>query len=330
LQKGCESLGYSFESTLLDELKGLTILPVPLRQKEANFFKETFTPVTLGYTHGYPTARDTSCSTLGRAISQIESIFNAKTRVINNVVRLEKESYWESVAIDDMELSFNIQDSMENEFGINSKEIFKRKIIIWDNDDADFNTLDNTFDTIAEYSTDSGVLPAPDLELIKGYDEVRIPFAKATQKKELTVVEKAVKVLAQAIDIFTGGGASSAIEERKKAMIISQIYFNKTKLLIRNGEDLADNQDALIGANAIGNFHNDTFVQNNTKKVFENMPLRMTEEMFFSIKDNNFVNLEDGSVAEVLTLDWSEHEREATATYTVKKTSVNASTIKIG
>jgi hypothetical protein len=329
IEKGCNALGYEFESTLLESLKGLTILPVPLRDKDANFFKEVFTPNTLAYTNGYPSARDTSCSTLGRAINQIEHIFNAEARVVDNLVRLEKKEYFESIAIDDMELAFNLQESMENSNGINSEDFYKRKLVIWENDSTDFNTLDDTKDTIAEYSTDVGTTPAPDLDLTKGYNEVRVDFARATQKKDLTVVEDAVKVLAKLVDVFTGGGAASSIESRKKVMIISQLFFNKTKLLIRNGQNLADNQNSLIGATAIGNLHSDTFIQNNLKKIYEEMPLRMNEEYFFKIRENNFVNLEDGSVAEILTLDWSEEEAEATATYTVKSSIVNATTTKI-
>lgn len=330
IEKGCEKLGFQFKSTLLDELPNLAILPVPLAPKEPTFFAQIFRPNTLSYTNGYPTAQDTSCSTLLRAIEQIEDIFYAKTKVVDGVVRLEQREYFEKTAVNATSLNFNLQDELQNEQGINSEEIFKRKIVRWTVDVSDFNTMDDTRRSVAEYDTSVGIMPADDLELFKGYDEVLIDFARGTRKGKLNVVEEAAKGFAKAIDLFTGGGLSAKINNRKNVLQISSQYFNKTKLLYLSGSKLSEQQYNIIGADAIGKkYHANSFVQNNLKSTFVGMPLELTESEIFNIIENNFVNLNNGSHIEILTVDWNEHEATAVVDYDTKEENINAKTLEI-
>lgn len=330
LEKGCEALGYEFESTLLNSLPGLTILPVPLKAKDPSFFQQLFIPNTLAYTEGYPTAQDFSCSTLLRAIEQVENIFYAETKVVDGVVRIEQESYFIQNANQNILRSFTIQDEIQNENGINSEELFKRKVVLWATDPTDFNTLDDTRKSIAEYDTSAQVLPSQDLELFSGYDEVLIDFARGTRKGSLTFLEKAAQALAQAIDTFTNGNLAAKIKDRKNVLQISNLYFSKTKLLYMNGSKLSENQYDKIGADVIGQtYHAPSFVQNNMKDTFEQMPQELTESELFNIIQNNFVNLDNGKVAKFLTVDWSEHEAQANIDFDVKTKTINAETTEI-
>lgn len=330
IKKGCESLGYTFKSEFLSGIQGLTVLPVPLRSKDAGFFKTTFMPNSLAFTYGYPTIQD-SIPTLESAISVIENVFNCKTRVFNSEVRLEQSSYWEQNSEKTIPKAFNIQEDSEMEYTINLDEIFKRKLIVWQNDSTDFNTFDDTRDDISEYNTVSEEFPdnGVDLELIRGLEQVEIPFAKAKRKDNLTLIETKAQVLAKFADPFTKGKASKMVEARERVMQISQLFFNRTKLLIRDGNDIHTNQNAIIGANAIGKYHEGSFGQKALRKIYSGMPVRMNENDFFQIIQNNYLTLDSGEEIEVVAVEWSEESNFATVDYRVKVDNSKIKTTKI-
>lgn len=93
LSKGCGHLGYTFQSTLLDNISGLTLLPVPLKKQTKSFFDFLQNDLNLAFNKGYPTAQDTT-PTLGSLLTAMEDMFNARTKVVNGVVRLERRDFW--------------------------------------------------------------------------------------------------------------------------------------------------------------------------------------------------------------------------------------------
>lgn len=330
IEKGCEYLGYTFQSNFLDSLPNLGILPVPLVPSNQSFFDTIFIGNTLEFTKGYPTAKDVACSTLLRAIDQLENVFNLRSKVVNKKLIIEPEAYFIENATTEITRSFNLQEEINNEHGYNSEEYFKRKIVRFTDDVADFNTLDDTTDSISEFDTSANLVPSPDLELFSGYDEVLAGFARGTRKGDLNVFEKAARGLAKAIDAFGGTSLTSQINSRKNVLQLSQLYFTVPKLLYLNGSKLDANQNAYIGAKVIGDkYHNDKFIQNNSRKVYEAMPLELTEKELFQIVDNNFVILDNGKTAEILSVDWSEHEALATVDYDVLDENINSITKEI-
>jgi hypothetical protein len=70
----------------------------------------------------------------------------------------------------------------------------------------------------------------------------------------------------------------------------------------------------LNAKNIIQTWHNTETVQNRTREVLENLPIRMNEDVFLLLSSQNVVNLSDGTQAELLSLEWSENEAEASAT----------------
>lgn len=315
LQRSCASIGYTFSSNFLQSnLQNLTILPAPLMRGGRSFFQAVFIQSVAAFTKGYPTSKDT-VATLGQLISFLENTFNLRTRVINGNVVLEHASFFAQNATAIEDAAFNVQKDIENEYTINLNEIPKRKVFIWDVDPADFNTYDDTYDSIVEFNTSAASPPAADLDLIKGYEEVRVPFSRATRKDSLTAVELAVKGLASVADVFTGGNASGLISSRKQVMQISQLFFQKTKLLIRTGENLSQTQRDVIGCSAIAAWHDGTFGQNQLKKIFTDMPVRMNEAQFLSYLQNNYINLTTGQQIEIIAIDWSEENNLASVDY---------------
>lgn len=329
IEKGCTHLGYEVQSTLLNNLTPLTICPVPLREKDPSLFLELFAPMSLAYTKGYPSSRDT-VQTLGQLMNAVEDIFNAKTSVIDGVVRIEKETTFEQNAVSNTPLAFNLQSELQSEHSFNTIEIYKRKVAVYQVDGSDVNTFDDTKKSTYEISSEVVNSPGADFELIKGVDFLNIPFARGTRKGQLTFVEQAAKFLAGAVDLFTGGNLSAQIEERKNVMQISSQYFGVTKLLWMNGTKLHQNQTSFIGCDVIVNqYHASRFIENNQKNVYQGMPLATNESELFNILANNFVILNNGQTAEIKRVSWSERRHMAEIDFTVRQQSINEQTTVI-
>ena len=329
LQRGCGYLGYQLQSNLLNQLAPLTILPVPLKPKEASWFFELVGGNTSGYTNGYPSSRDT-VQTLGQAIRAIENTFNAKVSVIDGVVRIEQETYFEKTPNTGLLNAFNLQDSLQSEYTLNSEEIFKRMVVQYQVDPSDFNTFDDTFQNLYEISSEVQTSPDTGFELIKGFDLVDVPFARGTNKGKLNFLEEAAKNFAKAIDLFTKGKLSAKIEARKNALQISSQYFNVTKLLWMQGTKLHPAQTDFIGCPAIANnYWYSRFIQNNQKRIYENVPVAMTESELFALMQNNYIVADDGQVVEITNVQWSEREHFATVTMRVSQKATNEKTVII-
>ena len=329
IKKGCEYLGYTLESNLLMSLGGLTVLPVPLRPKKANWFYELVGVATNGYTKGYPSSRDT-IQTLGQAIRAIENTFNAKTIIVNGVVRIEQELYFEQTPNTTLLSAFNLQDKLQSEYKINADEVFKRMVIQYRVDPSDFNTFDDTYKNLYEISSE--VLNSPDksFELIKGFDLVDIPFARGTSKGDLNFLEDAAKAYAKAMDKFTNGNLTAKIEARKNTLQISSQYFNVTKLLWMQGSKLWPDQTYKIGCQAIAEqYWQSRYIQNIQRRIYENVPIAMTETELFSLLQNNFIVMDNGLVAEFWNVQWNEVQNYATATIRVRQQAINEKTIVI-
>lgn len=328
-EKSANFLGYTLSSTLLNALTPLTILPVPLKQKQPNWFLELVAPNSLAYTNGYPSSRD-SVQTLGQLITALENTFNAKIIVQNGVIQFEQELFFKQQPNTGLLSAFNIQEQLQSEHSLNSNEIFKRLVVQFQTDPTDFNTFDDTFQSLFEVSSEVLNSPNRASELIKGYDLVNIPFARGTNKGSLNFLERSAKTLASAVDLFCGSNLSAKVNSRRNVMQISSQYFSVTKLLWMNGTRLHQEQTNFIGAQAIAlNYWYSRFIDVNQKNVYEAMPVAMTENELFSILDNNYITLDDGQIAEITNVQWSELQAKAIVNYNVLRPKINEKTVQI-
>jgi len=316
IERSCEKLGYTLESNILNQLDKLTILPVPLRPNNFSVIREVFAPQSIAFTNGYPSALDV-IPTLGQAISTLEQIFNLTTFVNNGVVQIERNDFFEDQNSEVLPLAYNLQDLHQEERTFND-EYWKRKLMFWQKDGADFNTYDDSNNTIVEFDTKLAVSPHEDIQLIKGLEQVPTNFARGTRKNELDFIEKAVKVLTSAVDLFTGGAISNAINNRKGVLIVSQQYYSVTKLLWMQGNKISPNDKEILDPEKIiNNYHQNLTVENNTAERIENMPIRMNELDFLQFVNKKFVILESGEKAEIKRVEWSEEDSEGSVTFEV-------------
>jgi len=319
IKKGCEYLGYQFQSNLLDGLPGLTICPVPLIKDKDSIWDFLENDLNFAFTKGYPTASD-STPTLGTLIDAIEVQFNAKTKVRNGVVELERRDFWQNVTSNLVLPALNIQNERQEQYTLNSNEIWKRYYIHYQTDESDTHTLDFFDPTDAEYSTEPLNVINADLITIKGLSDVNIPFALGVRKTGLNWIEKVAEAVFEVIDglINTFGGNSSLvsqINDRIGVMQISQQFFTKTKMMYTvNGKQPSNYADTIRASAIYNNYHKINEITINDFKIYSDVPVRITADDFVNLLNNNYASI-NGTICEILTLQYTDEQSQAIISY---------------
>ena len=319
LQKSCNSLGYTFKSTLLDSLDGLTILPVPLiksKYKGKNLKKYTIdfiaNELDFAYTKGHPTGSD-SVSSVWQLVQSIETTFNAKCRVSNGLVEIESVNYWKDIATNQINTSLVLQDTRQDKYTFNTHESWKRCYIHYQPDYSDYHTLDNFDVTDFEASTDS--IQNSYNDNIKGLRDISIPFSLGRRKDTLNWIEQRAKDLFIVIDSICSTSYQSNITDRIGILIVGQQYFVNTKLLYTSIGKQLENYIDKIGASALWNNHHYlSQIQLNGYKIKESVKILMNDENFVNLLNNNWANI-NGKVCELLQLEYKDMESYATISY---------------
>ena len=317
VERGCDYLGYSLQSDLLQSLSNLVVLPVPLETENSIFFVKN----GFGQTKTYPSASDT-VPTLGLLIDAIEQTFNARTRVFDGVVQIERRDYWSGTTQNQIIPALNLQDDRQSEIRYNTDEAWKRTYIHYLTDFSDIHTIDNFSISDAEYSTEKTNVVNSDLITIKGVNDVQIPFAMGMRKNRLTFVEKLVKAFLITIDdvINTFGGNanySATVDKRIGVMAISQAYYSQTKLIYSQNSKIAPDWIEKQSAAAFyEDYHKINEIQVNGYKVVNDAPVRLTANDFVTLLNNNFAQI-DGVVCEILSIRFNDEKSLANITYRI-------------
>lgn len=319
LSKGCQYLGYSFQSTLLDSISGLSILPVPLVKQKKSIFDYIQNDLNFSFTKGYPTASD-STPTVGSLFKEMEKMFNAKTKVVNGVVQLEVRNYWQNITPNTIVPALALQGERSDEYTFNIEDSWKRYFIHYQVDYQDTHTLDYFDPTDAEYSCEPVSPINADLVCIKGLNDINIPFALGSRKKGLNWLEKFVKVFFELVDAVTGifgGGTNfaSIIENRIGVLQISSQFFSQSKIMYLIGGKQPANYEEFLKADALWNkYHYINQIQLNDYKVRNEIRTRISEQDFVDLQSNNFADVE-GQVCELLRIEWLDEKSNATISY---------------
>ena len=315
LQKGCQQLGYTFKSTILEgSYKNMVLLPIP-RNKDGKKWYDVFqNDLNQSFQNGFPSAVDTT-PTLGTLISAIESMFNGKTRVINGTVQLERWDFWLDSSTSPINSSLVLQSEAQNSYSYDFSRLFKRYLIQYATDYSDLNTIDRFEFGNAEYSLERTNIVNQDLNLIKGLTDINIPYSMATSKIKFTWLEKLFTEVWQLIDSFTGGSLSSKMSKLGYIQL-SQQYFSKTKILIHDGsEKMSTNSDALLSPTGLwDNFHSINYPFEYQWIIKENVKIPMNSDVFTELLNDNYATI-DGIECEITRLEYFDAKGFAIVSY---------------
>lgn len=327
INKGCAKLGFTFSSTVLDELNNLTLMPVPLQKTNKSIFKNLISLNTQSYTKGYPTARDTT-PTLGRLFDFLEDFTQSQIRIIGTTVYLEEDNYWIDQSGLQIINTLNLQDVRENQWTFNIDEAWKRYYLHWQYDISDVHTMDRMEALDMEWSTEYVSTSNADLFVVKGLVDINLPFALGNRKEALTYVEALALPFAQTADgviNFFGGNSNlvSKVVGRIGVTQISQQYYSTSKMLwATNGKQPA-NYLSKIGALPIANkYHAKNKVKENFQKI-QTARIPLSTANFDMIINNNYVQDENGVYLKLLTFDFINDSKEAEIEYSVSSTEGN-------
>lgn len=315
IEKSCVALGYTFNSTLLNSLDGLTFLPVPLIKNKKSWFSFLQNELNQSFTKGYPTAQDT-IPTLQRAIDEIELMFNAKTRVINGRVEIEVKNYWQNLTSLQTTPALNFQQDREEGYTLNTSEGWIRYYIHYLTDYSDLHILDNFAPNDAEYGTKNISTTDADLDLILGLEDKAIGLSLGHRKSEYNWIEKLAIELLQAVDALAGTNTANLIENRIGVLQISQQFYANTKVLYldSNNRQPENYLDYISAPKLWANYHSLNQPQINGFEIHENAPLIMGFDEFSQLLNQNYIEI-DGANCEISSLDYIPYARLGTLKY---------------
>ncbi len=314
----CNYYNYTFSSTLLDSLPGLAIAGVPLQKTNKSTYKFIQNDLTDSFTKGYPTASDTVPS-VGQLISAIEIAFNAKTKVNDGLVQLERRDFFSTSTSNGATPFVNVQANGTNEHTLNTDDAWIRYLVTYLTDFTDDHTLDNFEPNDAEYGSKNVNQLTREYNLLSGLVTKEIPFSLGTPKIEYDFIEKLALDVFQIVDSITGLNTSSTITDRIGAMQISQQFYSTTKLVYCDiNNKLAVNQFDILRANSLyQNYHYINEIQNNSFAELAAAPLLTNEEIFNDIRGNNYIVI-DGEDCEILDITYVPTTSTSLITYRKK------------
>lgn len=328
IRLACERIGFTLDSNILNQLKdNLVTLPIPITREadRKSFFEFISNELSNDiFNYGYPTASDTT-PTVADFIRSFMQIYNCNAIAYNGVFKMETKSWFQQNTNTSLELYFNEQDKRELAWKFDTEEDWKRKNLSWLSDPQDLHTMNNFFRLSIEKSSEPISVIDPYLFSIQGYEDTgSFRFATAERKNGLNAVEKLVKGLLNVADTLMGifGGNqnfASLVQNRVGVLVISEETFSLTKKMwceIVNGEGKQPaNFKDFIGAKTIYDaYHAIDEIPVNSGRIFENMPLPLTEYEFAQIAQNKFVNL-NGQVVELLQSDFQYKNAIGNVTY---------------
>jgi hypothetical protein len=334
LTQGCNFLGYKFESNLLDNLSGLTVLPVPLVQNNESIFDVLIGNSTTAYNKPYPSASD-SVSTLGALIEEMKKLGNATLKVIGDTVYLERWDYWQNVSSQGFINTMNLQERRENEYTYNFAECWKRYYLHYQFDPQDTHTMDKLNGLQSEHSTEPVNTINSDIVLIKGLVDQSLDFSIGYRKDKLTFVEKSALKVAQLCDsVVSSLGGSSSLSQKVNARIgvlqISQQYFSKTKLMYVVGNRQPPDYLDKIGAPALyNNYHFINQIDLNLQEI-STSEIPFAPKQIEALIENNYIFDQTGEQYKILTFEWVNGSQKANVEYSKKSNKgTNTKTIQI-
>ena len=326
-QKGCDHLGLTLKSTLLDTLHGGEWVVIPSKGHKGGS-KPTGADNTWRET-GVPTSAD-GLDTFASVIRTFKGLFNADYKIKDGVFEFERHDYWKKASSFIMPDTFTNQDALRNEITVNTADIKANYTIFWSTDQQDQNTLDNANGRLFQAVTAPSTVINQKLVNVKGLKENNIPFSMAIRKDSLTAIEEVLKVFLQAADFLSGqldqpNSFASQFSARVGSMHLSSHFTSIPKMVVMNGNSLALDQRSILDSRRLWNNYHfiESFVtidnKNAQRTIVNEQQIPFCFENFVSLVDNNYAENELGERIEIKNLVWKVEENRATVSYEIER-----------
>jgi hypothetical protein len=316
LKDGCSHLGYTFKSTILEgEYKNLAVVSIAQNRAKKGILDYLESELNFAFNTGYPTANDTT-PTLGVLIKAMQTMFNAKIKVRNGIVELERWDYWVDQAQGSIRVALPVQTDASDEYEIDTGRIFKRYLIQYQTDYSDLTTLDNYADTVSEYSSERKQVINQDLNVLKGLTDANIPFAKAKRKTFINWIETQFINCLKVIDNAFGSNYANQ-QSPFGIMEVTNQYFAITKLVLIDGGGKMFSNEKMAPTYLWDKFHSVNDPNLYSWIIRRKVPTAMTENEFLQLLDNNYAQI-NGTQCEIINLEFLPMQNKAFIDYKQK------------
>ena len=230
LEKGCLELGYSFDSTLKEKYKDLTIL---------------LSSTTEGKVTGSPTNNTIPSYSLIELFERIGLAFNAVAKVTESSIIFEDKIFFENNP-SDIQLS-NLYNNGSNVF--NFEELPETINIEYQQVPQDNNFKDNRY--TVSYSPN---FAEKKLFGVESKIDVKLPFALAPRKDSQSSVEK---IFNSIFDVLKGLNKSYKVKtgDRIGFLKVNQDIIPKDLLFIRDGEKISKDSNSILQSKSLFEEH---------------------------------------------------------------------------
>lgn len=325
-QKVSQHLGLTFSSTIFNIPKWKNAIYYPQKSEGGGILG-----AVKGVGHPNQSSPIYNCGDFFRIF---KDGMNAQFKIDGTTLHFERSDFWDSKAVWTLPDVETDQSKRLSSFNYNTSEILSNLMIGLQTDYQDENTLENFKGTNYQIITQPNAIGNLDYVNIKGFADVRLPFARATRKDSLTVVEALLASLANIVDStinFLGGSSklASTITNRKGMMALSADTTGVDKLLIMNGQNIPLNKADQLNASDFWDFHAiNSFVEitdpltgslvHNQYKIFEGVRIPFCYEDWLALLGNNKFLTSDGKIGEMNTVEWDIQNEEANISYKIK------------
>lgn len=334
LKRGCEYLGLTLVSNLLEENKNWIYIPSKNHKGGQRPQDETGSWIETGV----PSAGD-PFDTLGDFIRYLKQIFNADYKIVNGVFYFERKDFWDNSSSYQLPDYFTNQDTLDDTFSLNTNEIISNYLIYWAYDATERNTLVDQKGRVFQITLEPEIRQNQDLLNLKGLTEIAIPCALGSRKDDFTPIEILLKSLGRFVDGLTGllgGGTNyaSMVEARRGCLMLSAHEFEVPKMVVMSGDKLAANQREILSGNNLWHKYHflNCFAEINNRHnqyyLYEGAKIPFCVEDFIKIASNNHCTTVNGEKAKIDSLTWRVWDNTAIVDYRVNKKYTNNLKIK--
>lgn len=307
MEKVCSYLGYTFTAPSIPEFDHVVYIPSNPNLDEKTILG--FISVTKGTQSGIPNSADYGykCDEFFQLAKRLTL---SKMAIFGNDVHLrpKNDPYWIQQA------NWNFPDTLIKSMEWNTDELKSTRLLTFQTDLNDENTIDNYDGTAYEVKTEPVAVNNQKAVMLKGLDEVNFQVALGTRKNELNAIEKLIKGVANLIDATTsvfGGGTNFAGQINQKVGVLKQTsnWHAIPKTVYMNGSSLPTNHRSLWNAQVLyDKYHVEkSFVKNNfngQKIVHKGIDIQFGFEDYKKLTLNSYF-LFNGQQAKITRIEWT-------------------------